>query len=623
MITIGKYELHESLGRGGFGTVYRGRDTLLNVPRAVKVLHPALVADPEFIARFRLEAQIAARLEHPHIVPVYDLGEQDGRFFLAMRLMPGGSLKDRLSKGGRLPFAEAVRVITQVAAALDFAYQSPEKLIHRDVKPGNILLEADGTARLADFGFAKALEGEGSASLSASGGLVGTLAYLAPEIWNSQPASPLSDQYSLACVFYELITGQSLFGGGDSPLPVVMKRHLDPLSLPAQWPAGVPDGVSAVLRKALAKTPQERYPSAGAFARALESCSQLSVGGSRLPVGSSPLPAGGNQVPVEGRTPASRPVAARSAGPLFPVHSPLPPAPSPTRQRKWLGLGAAVVFLLCLVIAIPVAFLGKRYIPDLVGFRSATSTLTERPTSTRVPTKTLTPTVTKTFSPTITSTPSVDTETPTVTNTFTPIPTVTNTPTPATPLLRDDFSDQNAQNWQEWGENWLITIIPGEDPAMQLNTTSLISGGASSIVDTISLVPGLEISFTALVNYPASTSSSTATAPQLRFAWSPGIQAPYQTSEDLGVEIIISPLEVRITIYKADGTSISETHILTATENTYRVEVKDDGSLEFYLNDEEICETLSVPIPPYTLSGGRIHFSGQGLVDDILVIVEP
>ena len=226
---------------------------LANVEQAVKVLHPVLVSDPEFIARFRQEAQIAARLEHPHIVPVYDLGELDGRFFLAMRLMPGGSLKDRLDREGRLPYAEAVRIITQVAAALDFAYQSPEKLIHRDVKPGNILLEADGTARLSDFGFAKALEGEGSGSLSASGGLVGTLAYLAPEIWNSQPASPASDQYSLACVFYELITGQSLFGGGDSPLPVVMKRHLDPLALPRQWPEGVPAGVSQVLS-------QERWP---------------------------------------------------------------------------------------------------------------------------------------------------------------------------------------------------------------------------------------------------------------------------------------------------------------------------------------------------------------------------
>ncbi|MCU0485838.1 MAG: SUMF1/EgtB/PvdO family nonheme iron enzyme [Anaerolineales bacterium] len=268
--TLGKYHLIEPLGRGGFGTVYRARHTTLNVEHAVKILHPALTSDPEFIARFRQEAQIAARIDHPHIVPVYDLGELDGRFFLAMKLMPGGSLKDRLAKDGRLPYAEAVRIITQVAAALDFAYRTPEKLIHRDIKPGNILLEADGTARLSDFGFAKALEGGGSGSLSTSGGLIGTFAYLAPEIWNAQPASPASDQYSLACVFYELITGESLFGSGDSPLPVVMKRHLDPLALPAQWPDGVAARVTAILTRALAKTPGGRYSSSGEFARDLE-----------------------------------------------------------------------------------------------------------------------------------------------------------------------------------------------------------------------------------------------------------------------------------------------------------------------------------------------------------------
>ncbi|MCU0486000.1 MAG: serine/threonine protein kinase, partial [Anaerolineales bacterium] len=266
---LGKYELYEPLGQGGFGTVYRARDTLLNVPRALKLLHPALVADPVFIDRFRQEAQIAARLEHAHIIPVYDLGEQGGRFFLAMKLMPGGSLKDRLAQETRLPYLEAVRIITQVASALDFAARQPEKLIHRDVKPGNILLEADGTARLSDFGFARVLAGDSGSSLSVSGGLVGTLAYLAPEIWNDQPASPASDQYSLACVFYELITGQSLFGGGDSPLPVIMRRHLEPLALPRQWHAGVPGEVTGILNKALAKEPENRYASAVEFAQAL------------------------------------------------------------------------------------------------------------------------------------------------------------------------------------------------------------------------------------------------------------------------------------------------------------------------------------------------------------------
>lgn len=180
---LGKYLLLESLGRGGYGTVYRAHDTVLNVARAVKVLHPALVADPEFIKRFRREAQLAARLEHPHIVPVYDLGEEKGSVFLAMKFMEGGSLKDGLAKDGRLPFERAVEIACQIARALDYAHGQPERLVHRDVKPGNILFETGGSARLADFGFAKALQVAGSASLSASGSMIGTPAYMPPEIW--------------------------------------------------------------------------------------------------------------------------------------------------------------------------------------------------------------------------------------------------------------------------------------------------------------------------------------------------------------------------------------------------------------------------------------------------------
>ena len=345
--------------------------------------------------------------------------------------------------------------------------------------------------------------------------------------------------------------------------------------------------------------------------------------------------------PLPGQSPVAAPVSPAAQAPGRATPPPVAPPPQPPamarppaipkkRSRGRFVIYFGLLTLLCLVIAIPTAFVGKKYIAEVLGLITDTPApmdtpaFTDTPAPTQTTTETVLPTTTETFvvTNTVTLVPT-DTPTNTVTITPTPIPpTVTNTPTPATPLLRDDFSDQNAQNWDEWGEGALIDITSGTDPAMQLNTTSLISGGASSIVDTISLVPGLEISFTALVNYPAST-SSTASAPQLRFAWSPGIAAPWETSEDLGVEIIISPLEVRITIYKADRAIISEIHILTATENTYRVEVKDDGSLEFYLNDDQICENLSVPIPPYTLSGGRIHFSGNGLVDDVLVIVEP
>jgi serine/threonine protein kinase len=262
---LGKYELIEELGRGGYGTVYRAREVVLDVGRAVKVLHPALVSDPEFIERFRREARITAQLEHPNIVPVYELDEVGGAYFLVMRYLAGGSLKQLLGKEGRLTFGRAVEITRQVAAALDFAHSHKINLIHRDVKPGNILFEADGkTVRLSDFGFAKALSGASSASLSVTGGMIGTPAYMAPEVWRGQTVSPATDVYSLGCVFYEMITGEVLFQG-DSPPEIMTKHVLDGPKFPEQWGDDVPGNIENVLFLALAKETNDRNVSPEAF----------------------------------------------------------------------------------------------------------------------------------------------------------------------------------------------------------------------------------------------------------------------------------------------------------------------------------------------------------------------
>lgn len=265
MTYLGKYQLHEELGRGGYGTVYRAYDTVLEVERTVKVLHPALVADPEFIERFKREAQLAAQLEHPHIVPVFDLGEDQGRFFLVMKYMPGGSLKDVLEKDGRLHYERAVEITTQIANALDYTHQ--RDIVHRDVKPGNILFDEDGTARIADFGFAKALSGA-SASLSASGGMVGTPAYMAPEVWREQGVSPATDVYSLACVVFEMLTGEVLFEG-DSAAGVMTRHLVNRPQFPKEWPQNIPNGIGRVLGKALAKELVNRFSTAKEFVAAV------------------------------------------------------------------------------------------------------------------------------------------------------------------------------------------------------------------------------------------------------------------------------------------------------------------------------------------------------------------
>ena len=259
---LGKYELLEELGRGGFGTVYRANETILDVERAVKVLHPMLVSDPEFIARFRREARLSARLEHPNIVPVYELGEQESAYYLAMRYMPGGSLKDLLHRDGKLSFQRALEILRQISEALDYAHQVD--LVHRDIKPANILFETTGAARVGDFGFAKSLAGAGSASLSASGGLIGTPPYMSPEVWRGEKVTSSTDVYSLACLFYEMVTGEVLFEG-ESPPEVMTKHMLDGPKFLDEIEDGLPEGMTKILEKALEKDPGKRYQDAGSF----------------------------------------------------------------------------------------------------------------------------------------------------------------------------------------------------------------------------------------------------------------------------------------------------------------------------------------------------------------------
>jgi len=265
---LGKYKLLEELGRGGYGTVFRARETVLDVERAVKVLHPALVADPEFIERFRREAKFAARIEHPHIVPVYELDEVEGSYFLVMKYMSGGSLKELITIQGCLPFERALEITGQIAEALDFAHNLPEKLIHRDVKPGNILFEADGKARLSDFGFAKALSSTRSASLSASDGMIGTPPFMAPEVWRGQEITPATDVYSLVCVFYEMITGEVLFAG-ESPPEIMTKHVLDGPQFPERWAEDVPSNLHSVLLEALNREERKRFNNPVKFFNAL------------------------------------------------------------------------------------------------------------------------------------------------------------------------------------------------------------------------------------------------------------------------------------------------------------------------------------------------------------------
>ena len=258
-----RYTALEELGSGGFSTVFRGRDEKLGRDVALKVMHPALLSDATFVERFHREAQVAANLRHPHIVTVYDYGEYEDRLCLVMDLMAGGSLADLLA-AGRLPWQRVLEITVPVADALDYAHG--QDLIHRDVKPHNILLDEAGRAALADFGVVRALQ-SGTVARTMSGGVVGTAAYIPVEIWDGEPPSPRTDVYALACVVYEMVTGERLFQG--SSISNTIRLHLRPPEFPEAWPEGAPAGLEQVLSRALAQYPSDRYQSAGALAQAL------------------------------------------------------------------------------------------------------------------------------------------------------------------------------------------------------------------------------------------------------------------------------------------------------------------------------------------------------------------
>jgi len=246
---IGSYRLEEQVGKGGMGEVYRAIHTRLATERAVKLLPPALAADPDFLRRFEREAASAARLEHPNILPVYEYGEAAGGApYLVMPYVRGGTLKERLARGP-LPPAELLDLFGQAAAALDYAHE--QGIVHRDVKPANLLLDGRGRLYLADFGIAKALEG--AEGLTRTGVGVGTPEYMAPEQAQGR-ADARSDLYALGVVLYQALTGRVPYSG-TSTVEVLMKHLQDPLPL-------MP--LRAVAR-ALAKNPNDRYASGAAL----------------------------------------------------------------------------------------------------------------------------------------------------------------------------------------------------------------------------------------------------------------------------------------------------------------------------------------------------------------------
>ncbi|MFL5970030.1 MAG: protein kinase domain-containing protein [Gaiellaceae bacterium] len=260
----GRYEVEELVGHGGMSSVYKARDSLLERNVALKILHEQYNADDDFVERFKREARSVAQLQHPNIVTVIDRGEDDGRQYIVFEYIDGENLKELVVRKGRLDVREALEIADEVARGLAFAHQ--QGVIHRDVKPQNVLLNGDGRAKVTDFGIARTLDVDG---MTQTGTVLGTSNYIAPEQASGERVDVQSDVYALGVVLYELLAGDVPFPG-ESFVAVAMKHVHEPPPNLLDVRKDVPLRVAAAVDRALEKDPEQRFPTMDAFAAELE-----------------------------------------------------------------------------------------------------------------------------------------------------------------------------------------------------------------------------------------------------------------------------------------------------------------------------------------------------------------
>ena len=259
-----RYNVDRSVGRGGMAQVYEGTDTVLGRTVAIKVLAPQYARDEAFVARFRREAQAVARLNHPGVVSVYDTGSDDGVHYIVMEYVPGRTLAQVLEQEGRLQPERAAEIARSVAQALAFAHSAG--IIHRDVKPGNIMLGSSGGVKVMDFGIARALS---SQTLTQTATVLGTASYLSPEQAQGEALDARSDIYSLGVVLYEMLTGRPPFSG-DTPVAVAYKHVREDPVLPSTLAPEVTPDLEAIVMKAMAKNAANRYATSQEMAEDLD-----------------------------------------------------------------------------------------------------------------------------------------------------------------------------------------------------------------------------------------------------------------------------------------------------------------------------------------------------------------
>ncbi|MBN1120605.1 MAG: serine/threonine protein kinase [Anaerolineae bacterium] len=321
--TIGQYEIIRELGKGGMATVYLARQKSIGRTVAIKVIPPNFTHDATFMQRFEREVQVISKLQHPRVLPVYDYGEYNRRPYIVMAHMSGGTLADRMASGP-MPLDEILRMVEQIAEGLDHAHS--KGVIHRDFKPSNVLLDEHGNAHLADFGIAKISE----STIQLTGtGIVGTPAYMAPEMASSARTTPQADIYALGVTLFQMLTGSYPFSG-ETPLSVLLAHVNEPVPDVSMIRPELSPAIAHVVNQAMAKDPENRYQTAGELASALRQAIESS--------GSEAVGAfdAGLTAPLTDAIPMTPPPVDTPAGPATP-----PPtaavAPQPKGRRVTIG----------------------------------------------------------------------------------------------------------------------------------------------------------------------------------------------------------------------------------------------------------------------------------------------
>jgi serine/threonine protein kinase len=336
---FGAYHIVGPLGAGGMASVYKAYQPGIDRYVALKVLPRQFANDPQFFGRFEQEAKVLAKLQHPHILSVYDYGQAEGYTYIVMPFVESGDLADIL-RGKRLSLTEIGQIISQVGDALDYAHA--QGVVHRDVKPSNILVDKRGNCLLTDFGIAKILEGS-TDSLTVTGGVIGTPSYMSPEQGMGKKLDGRSDIYALGIILYQMVTGEVPFKA-ETPMAVMIKHINDPLLSPRDLNADIPQAIERVTLKALAKQPEDRHETAGEMVKALQQAVTESASTNKM----APVPETLQVTSLSQTAAEPKPLPDR-------VNQTVPPASTQknvTPLMLWGAVGATAVLLLGIIAGV-------------------------------------------------------------------------------------------------------------------------------------------------------------------------------------------------------------------------------------------------------------------------------